>query len=227
MRTKIIYEDGDILVCEKPAGLAVQSARVSEPDMVSELKKYLADGGGPPYLGVIHRLDQPVSGLLVFAKKPGGAAKLSAQAAGGQMQKEYRAAVALPEGNPAQIEPGAFWECRDYLVKGTDGNAHVVSAGEKGAKEARLSCRCLQADGDRALLEIRLETGRFHQIRAQLAHIGMPILGDNRYGTALSRALSAGYGIRRIQLQAVSLCFCHPGTGKQVSYELEEKLGLC
>ena len=84
MKTKIIAEDSRILVCFKPAGLAVQSGRIGEPDMVSELKNYLAAkmtaGGGSPYLGVIHRLDQPVSGLLVFAKTPKAAAQLSSQA---------------------------------------------------------------------------------------------------------------------------------------------------
>lgn len=261
MRTQILYEDEDLLVCLKPAGLAVQSARPAEPDMQSELKNYLAGANRaagrrePVYLGIVHRLDQPVSGLLVFGKNRRSAALLSAQTAGNGMEKIYRAAVALPaepgsaagelrevpggaaggirEASPSKdpaggrdvLRPGRWTELTDHLLREPDG-ARVAGPEEPGAKPARLAFTCLEAKRDRALLEIRLYTGRYHQIRLQLAHAGMPILGDGRYATPASRALSERLSVRNIQLQAVKLAFTHPRTGKRVCYELENKLEL-
>lgn len=245
MKTGILFEDADILVCAKPAGLAVQSARISEPDMVSELKKYLAGQNkkGPVYLGVIHRLDQPVSGVVVFAKSKRAAAALSKQITEHRMQKTYRAVAALAEkeriqngtdgtGNGADFAfmhsgllPGEH-PLTDYMVKEPGGGARIAEPTEKEAKKAQLAYRCLAAAENRALLEIDLKTGRHHQIRVQMAHAGMPLLGDNRYGTQVSRELSARLGVRSIALQAVRLAFWHPVTGKKVWYELEEKLEL-
>lgn len=255
MKTQIIYEDKDMLVCFKPAGLAVQSGRASEPDMVSELKNYLARSGQrvvsvtgaggsvrcglpstqkPIYLGVIHRLDQPVSGLLVFAKNRRAAASLSRQAADHVMQKTYRAAVFFPEpkaggrGGAAagSAKKEAVHELTDYMVKEPGGGARIADPKEKDAKKAQLLYRCMERAGESALLEIDLKTGRHHQIRVQMAHAGMPLLGDARYGTEESRALSQRLGIRSVQLQAVKLAFVHPSTGKPVFFELTEKLEL-
>lgn len=232
MAVKIIYEDKDILVCEKPAGLAVQSARISEPDMVSELKNYLAGTPArksqssaarapqPVYLGVVHRLDQPVSGLLVFAKNKKSAAALSAQTAQHQMNKIYYAVVYTKEDLT-----GKSGKLTDWLIKEAS-VARVCEASQPGAKKAVLSWKCLACQENRALLEVELETGRFHQIRVQMAHAGMPLLGDLRYGSEESRAVSARLGIRTIRLQAVKLAFCHPTSGKKVCYELTDKLAL-
>lgn len=264
MRTRILAEEKEYLVCFKPSGLAVQSARASEADMVSELKNYLAKaarqqatgqkagsgsltarqqqtGGGntvapqrqlaasgkagfPSYLGVIHRLDQPVSGLLVFAKNQRAAAELSRQVADHVMKKTYRAVVWC-KGTELSPESDV---CRltDYMIKEAGGGARIVSAGEKDAKKAELIYRCLERDGDRALVEVDLLTGRHHQIRAQMANAGLPLLGDARYGSEESRAYSEEKRIRAVQLQAVKLAFLHPVTGKKVVYELDEKLGL-
>ena len=247
MKTEILYEDADILVCFKPAGLAVQSGRVSQPDMVSELKNYLAgkrekevkvEAAGrmqrttaPVYLGVVHRLDQPVSGILVFAKNAKSAASLSAQASDHRMQKIYRAEVALSETGSGDNGIGLFppsadgyVELEDTMEKGPDGTARIVPEGTKGAKRARLKYRVLERKQNRALLEIELLTGRYHQIRLQLSHAGLPILGDNRYGTPESRAFSERCSVRGIRLQAVGLYFFHPATGKRVCYELDEKM---
>ncbi len=250
MKTQILFEDRDLLVCCKPAGIAVQSGRISEPDMVSELKNYLAQSArqerarsgekgvaAPVYLGVIHRLDQPVSGIMVFAKNPGAAAALSRQAAGTDMKKTYRAVVFLPEkekraamaeADSLQGVPGDAIACSliDYIKKEPGGGARIAGPQEKEAKRAELSWRCLAREGQRALLEIELKTGRHHQIRVQLAHAGMPLLGDNRYGTAESRALSGRLGIEKIQLQAAELTFLHPVTKKRVCFEAAEKLQL-
>lgn len=219
MAVKIIYEDKDILVCEKPAGLAVQSARISEPDMVSELKNYLT-GKQPVYLGVVHRLDQPVSGLLVFAKNKKAAGALSTQTAQHQMNKIYYAVVYTREDLT-----GKRGTLTDWLVKEAS-IARVCDASQNGAKKAVLSWKCLACQENRALLEVELETGRFHQIRVQMAHAGMPLLGDQRYGSEESREVSMQLGIRTIRLQAVKLAFCHPTSGKRVCYELTDKLTL-
>lgn len=245
MKTQIIYEDNEILVCFKPAGLAVQSGRASEADMVSELKNYLARSKAdnfvlsvskagasvrcglpaskkPVYLGVIHRLDQPVSGLLVFAKTQRAAADLSRQVADHGVCKIYRAVVMASR----ELENGPQ-KMSDYMVKEPGGGARIASKGENGAKEGRLTWHCLEQKEGRALVEVALETGRHHQIRLQMSHAGMPLLGDNRYGNEESQALSRQLGIRMVQLQAVKLEFIHPVTKKKVCYELDKKMELC
>lgn len=245
MRAEIIYEDKDILVCNKPAGLAVQSGRISEPDLVSELKNYLSKGGRsvvcasgagacvrcgvpakkqPVYLGVIHRLDQPVSGLLVFAKNQRAAAALSGQVAERRLEKIYRAKVyagedaVLPEKEPAVL--------RDYMIKLPGGGARIAEASEPEAKEARLEYCCLERQENCALVEVSLDTGRHHQIRVQMGNAGMPLLGDTKYGSRESSRVSQEMGIRQIQLQAVRLSFVHPSTGKRVVYELTDKISF-
>lgn len=223
MRTQIVYEDEDILICRKPAGLATQSAVVSQPDVVSELKKYLSGA----YLGIVHRLDQPVEGLLVFAKSQRSAAMLSRQLGAGTLNKEYQAYV---YGQPQQ-ESG---ELLDFLCK--EGNvSRVVSETTPGAKKASLQYRMLKPAGD-ALhvtavqstqlagkcnhLAIHIDTGRFHQIRCQLAHAGMPILGDRKYGTAESMELSRQLGITQTALCACRIQLRHPVTGRDMTYEI-------
>lgn len=124
MKTEIVYEDRDILVCRKPAGLAVQSARTSQMDMESELRNYLRGGG----LHVIHRLDQPVEGLLVFAKSRNAAAKLEAQMQNGTVQKYYRALVC---GRMPQTEGRLI----DEIVKTGNGAAEIVTAGTGDIQE--------------------------------------------------------------------------------------------
>lgn len=242
MKTRILYEDKDILVCCKPAGIAVQSARATEPDVVSELKGYLAakgtaavetpgsmacvrcglpSGREPVYLGIIHRLDQPVSGILVFSKNRRAAAELSRQAADRSMEKVYRAVVRTEEALD-----GDWHELTDYMKKDRDGVARIAGSKDPEAKKASLRYRCLKQEGGRALLEVELETGRFHQIRLQLSNAGMPIVGDAKYAGECQRRADAEEGIRTIGLQAAKLCFTHPVTKKRVCYELDQKLEL-
>lgn len=221
MRTEILYEDAHILVCRKPAGIAVQSANASRADMESELKNYLSSTlpkGKAPYLGVVHRLDQPVKGVLVFAKTPQAAASLSKQVQDGTMEKIYHARV---YGHPAAEEE----TLTDYLYKdGSNNTSSVVTEafrkGPKGklAKEGKLSYRVLSRAGEGteayADLEVRLFTGRHHQIRVQLSHAGHPILGDTKYGNEASLALTERLEIKELALEAFSLRFRHPATGK-------------
>ncbi len=238
MRTKIIYEDEQVLVCHKPAGLAAQSAKVGQPDVVSELKKYLVAGNGSkgalcgngksrpgaarnadePYLGIVHRLDQPVEGLIVFAKTKETAAYLSKQLTENTLNKQYYAHVC---GKPEC----ATGELVDYLQK--DGNvAKVVPAGTPEAKKAVLQYRVAKEPDNQpgtSLLDIHIETGRFHQIRAQLSNAGWPILGDSKYGTEESLQLSRQLNIRNVALFAYKLEFVHPKTGKRMEFKLENK----
>lgn len=228
---EILYEDGEILVCRKEAGLAVQSARAGQMDLESLLKIYLtgkpsgggsvsrAAGGRAPYLGIIQRLDQPVEGLLVFAKTPGAAAELNRQQQQGRIKKEY---LALVEGIPAR-ESGRL---EDFLVKdGKTNTSRVVKDGTQGAKRALLEYRVERTvEGEdvsqaeslgtekKALLRIRLHTGRHHQIRVQLSAMGHPLAGDVKYG-----GHRAGGG--DIGLCAFKIGFFHPKTGKWMEFQ--------
>ena len=215
MRCEILYEDETIIVIRKPAGLATQSAKVGEPDAVSELKKYLAENGQKnPYIGVVHRLDQPVEGLLVFAKTKDAAAGLTKQLSTGTLNKKYYALVC---GKP-EAEEG---ELVDYLVK-EQSLAKVVPEGTPDAKKAVLQYKVLKRMPEGlALLDIHIDTGRFHQIRVQMSNAGMPLLGDMKYGSDASVAFSREVGVRFVALYAYHLEFKHPITKKVMSYELQ------
>jgi len=205
----IVYEDKDILVCRKPAGLAVQSARVSTPDLVSELKNYLAEKN-EPYLAVIHRLDQPVEGLLVFAKNKKAAKNLNEQLRQNEFGKAYYA-VAF---NQPVVQEGVL---EDYMIK-EGAKAKIVPADTPGAKKAVLHYRLIAMKQGRTLYEVRLETGRFHQIRAQMAHAGMPLLGDKKYADAAITLYSEAHGIKNVALCAYKLKLAHPGTGEEMLF---------
>ena len=236
---RIIYEDSALLVCYKPPGLAVQSAGLGTMDMESLLRRHLAEEGkavnqkGIPYLGMIHRLDQPVEGLLVFAKTPEAAAFLSRQAQGKDMGKEYLALVQPTKEGRSFLEKlpgGGEKRLEDFLVK--DGRTHmsrIAQAGERGAKKAALFLSVEEEQGDKALLHIRLETGRHHQIRVQLSNAGLPIAGDRKYGGAWpqadpDRAEGRPNGTENLRFPALCayrLSFTHPKTGKRMKFELE------
>ncbi|MGN0430237.1 MAG: RluA family pseudouridine synthase [Acetatifactor sp.] len=220
MRTKVIYEDKDIMVIHKPAGLATQTGQIGSMDVVSELKNYLAAKGEDSYVGVIHRLDQPVEGLLVFAKNKRAAAHLSGQLAKDNLNKEYDAVVC------------GVTECReetltDYLRKGNDSRAQVVTGEEARFPDARRAVLhyCVKEEAPpfpgTTLIHVTLQTGRFHQIRAQMAHAGYPLLGDVKYGNEMSAELSRQYGIRQVALCASAMSLQHPVTGKKLHFEIK------
>lgn len=236
MKSRILYEDTELIVCHKPAGIATQTARVGQRDMVSETVTYLASKekknpsakdkkpiGQQPYVGVVHRLDQPVEGILVFARNKETAAGLSRQITEEQMEKDYYAVVCgqdIPEEG----------ELVDYLVK--DGRTNLSKAVNKevqGAKEARLRFRILQirqmefSEGISqkiALAKIRLQTGRHHQIRIQMANKGLSLLGDRKYADVQTVRLSEQLGIKEIALCAGRLAFMHPATGKKMVFSV-------
>ena len=241
MKSKIVYEDKNILVVYKPSGLATQTARVGQPDVVSELQNYCSrnpaalDNRGRdraldgryarPYIGVVHRLDQPVEGLLVFAKDKTSAARLSAQLGGGSLNKRYYAVVF---GIP-QTESG---ELVDYLIKDTKTqSARVVTEqAAKGKmpegeipKKAVLRYQVLKEIREPyplTLMDIHIETGRFHQIRAQLAHAGLPILGDSRYAGPGVCDVGRELEVMNVALCAYGLTFSHPVTGENMEFTI-------
>lgn len=215
----ILYEDRAIIVCQKPAGLAVQNAGIGKMDMESALKNYLAEKNteGIPYLGIISRLDQPVEGVLVFAKTSRAAAGLSRQMKKNEIEKVYLAVSdRMPPEKKGQLE--------DYLKKDGRNNSSVVAEpGTKGAKKAKLFYRVVSTlpdsrteTGMRCLLRIRLETGRHHQIRVQMAHAGMPLVGDRKYYPEDKSGLSLG-------LCSSVLRFIHPESGKKMEFQAEPK----
>ena len=200
----ILYEDNQILVCKKDAGIAVQTARIGQMDLESLQKNHLAakqSEGYPPYLAVIHRLDQPVCGVLVFAKTPFAAKELNKQITNHTMGKYYLAEV-------DSVIPKEADTLTDYLIKDAKTNtSRVVSKGTPGGKEAILHYK----KKDDTHLEIELVTGRHHQIRVQLAHAGMPLKGDVKYNPNGEKCTELG-------LCAYRLCFQHPKTGKEMEF---------
>lgn len=215
----ILYEDKEIIGCQKPAGVAVQTARMGQMDMESALKNYLAQqkgDGRTPYLGIIHRLDQPVAGVLVFAKTPQAAKELSRQITDHTMEKYYHGIIC---GHAPQNEGTLV----DYLLKdGRTNMSKVVPKGTKGAKEAVLHYRvCEEQDAKgREILEIHLITGRHHQIRVQLSHAGIPLVGDYKYNPAqAAEELRESMGLEAFRLE-----FYHPKTKKKICLTAQSTL---
>ena len=228
MQTQIVYEDEAVLVIRKPAGLATESAGIGQKDVVSDLKNYVAkkNPGKMPYLGVVHRLDQPVEGLLVFAKTKKAAENLTAQLGKGTLKKEYLAVVCgkVPE-NTGRLVDYLAKEKVMAVVRDTadaqaekDADVQAEKAADPQAKKAVLTYTKKAETEKFTLLAVQIETGRFHQIRAQLSHAGFPILGDEKYGSEESKELSREKKIRFTALCAASLSFRHPVTGKIMAF---------
>lgn len=212
---RILYEDHDLLVCVKPAGIAAQTKKSGQQDMVSLLQNYRHQNGEEPYIGLVHRLDQPVEGILVFGKHAGSAAALSRQLTQGSFSKGY---LAVTEG----IMPSREGKLVDFLKK--DGRANrsaVVGQTEPGAKRAELLYQVLQTDPREQpvqnLVKIQLLTGRHHQIRVQMAHLGTPLAGDRKYARQSKRAETCREGLG---LCACELEFYHPAEKKRMNFEI-------
>ena len=239
MGLNIIFEDDHVLVVKKDAGIPVQAGRMRIMDLQGLIKNELYKrnrGGGEPYLGLVHRLDQPVEGVLVFAKTPFAAKELSRQVTDGTMQKYYLALCKLENsgsgkrGKPVHIvdnvdnhvENSKILE--DFLLKnGKTNTSQVVSAKTKDAKLARLEYWTLSCENSRKLVKIKLITGRHHQIRVQMAHHGTPLVGDTKYNPHpvetddVDKYGGKGYGVA---LCAYRLELIHPKSGKLLSFEV-------
>jgi len=207
---RIVYEDDFLFVIWKPAGIPVQSARAAVPDVMCLLRNTLLERGiRAPWLGLVNRLDQPVEGIFLVAREERAAAELSRQAGGHRdMEKRYQALVRgkLPEKKGVLV---------DYLQKDSRTNtSRVVSSGSKGARRCELFYEVTEEREEESLLKIRLLTGRHHQIRVQLAHAGVPIVGDRKYGKADTDK-------RPLCLCACELAFIHPKTKEKMRFQVK------
>lgn len=218
---EIIFEDKDILVCIKPSGVPTQSKHIGTPDMVSILKNHIHHSKqqkGEPYLALIHRLDQPVAGLLVFAKNPAAAKSLNRQLQSSGFGKHYLAVLSsVPTLSESTLE--------NYLVKdGRTNVSRICTPDTPGAKIARLHYKIIRCNAPLALAEITLDTGRHHQIRVQMSHIGCPVLGDAKYTpAAFCTDIPPS---NQLQLYAARLSFRHPASGAPLSFTYDPKLSF-
>lgn len=202
----ILYEDNHVLVALKPPNMLAQADDTGDTDLLTYLKqdlkvRYQKPGG--VYLGLVHRLDRPVGGLMVFARTSKAAARLSAQFQKHELGREY---LLIAEG---QVSPS--FTLIDYLVKDARLNrVSVTNADDKRAKEAVLHGKCLVQRDNTSLCAVRLETGRNHQIRVQMSHYKHPLWGDNRYGHGIPG--------QQIALWGYKLRFEHPVTHQQLAF---------
>jgi 23S rRNA pseudouridine1911/1915/1917 synthase len=214
----ILCEDGPLIAVNKPAGLLTQGVPQGHPTLEGRVKAYLKQKYAKPgnvYLGVPHRLDRPVSGIVVFAKNSKAAARLAEQFRERSVQKVY---LAVTERTP---DPPSG-RLTDWLLKdAAAAHVTVVEPDTAGAKEAILDYRVLAEHGGRALVEIELHTGRMHQIRVQLASRGWNIVGDLQYGAALTPDELATHDrlASPIALHAWRLSLFHPIRYDRLSLE--------
>lgn len=216
-KIKVIYEDNHIIVVEKPVNVPSQSDKTGDMDVLSMIKEYLKEKyhkSGNVYLGLIHRLDRPVGGVMVYAKTSKAAARLSEQVREKMMEKKYLSIVDGKMEKESNI-------LEDYLWKNESTNlSKVVKEGTKNAKYAKLEYKVIKYEKeiDLSVLEIKLYTGRHHQIRVQFSSRNHSIYGDQKYGTR-------GRG-KQIALWAYELSFEHPTTKKRLTFKaVPEKIG--
>lgn len=203
----ILFEDNHLIVALKPPRMLTQGDATGDADLLSLLKAYVKEKYNKPgdaYLGLVHRMDRPVGGLLVFARTSKAAARLSEQIRDNTLAREY---VLVCEGKT----PARF-TLKDYLVKDRESNTVRVLPQylKLQGKEAVLFGHTVSFSEEKSLVTVRLQTGRAHQIRAQMAHFGHPLLGDARYNKDAKGGLIALWGMR--------LAFNHPITKKAMVF---------
>ena len=214
---KVIYEDNHIIVVEKKPNIPSQKDKTEDIDMLTIIKQYIKEKYNKPgevYLALIHRLDRPVGGVMVFAKTSKAAARLSEEVRSRNLKKEY---LVIVDGK-MEKEEGIL---ENYLQKNEKTNtSKVVKEGTKNSKYAKLDYKVLKYNEEinLSVLKINLHTGRHHQIRVQLANSGHSICGDQKYGTRGKN--------KQIRLWAYKLSFTHPTTKEQLTfYSIPEKIG--
>ena len=214
---KVIYEDNHIIVVEKPVNVPSQSDKTGDIDLLSMIKDYLKEKYNKPgnvYVGLVHRLDRPVGGVMVYAKTSKAAARLSEQVRNKTMTKKY---LTIVNGKMDKVQD----VLEDYLLKNERTNlSKVVPKDSKNAKYAKLDYKVIKYDEEIKLsvLEVNLHTGRHHQIRVQLSSRNHSIYGDQKYGTR-------GRG-KQIALWAYEISFEHPITKERLTFKTSpEKIG--
>jgi len=209
-RINIIYEDNHLLVVEKPANMLSQADSTGDEDLLTVLKNDLKVRHNKPgnvYLGLVHRLDRPVGGVMVFAKTSKSASRLSDQIRRGVFRKTY---LAVTEGKL----PEKSGRLEHYLKKDNNSNMVYVAGSESdGAKKAVLDYTVLEEREGLSIVRITLHTGRPHQIRVQMAYSGAPLYGDMRYGKERSRP-----GVQ-IALWSYRIAFEHPTAKEMLEFE--------
>lgn len=216
-KLKVIYEDNHIIVVEKIPNVPSQSDKTGDIDMLTMVKQYIKEKYNKPgnvYLGLVHRLDRPVGGIMIFAKTSKAASRLSDQVREKVFKKKYLAVVdGKIENKSGTLE--------DYLYKDERNNiSKVVNKGKKNAKFAKLDYDVIKYDEVKnlSLVKVNLHTGRHHQIRVQLSNFGHSIFGDQKYGTR-------GQG-KQIALWAYELTIKHPITKEEITFkDLPESVG--
>ncbi len=203
----VLYEDNHVLVAVKQPNTLTQGDETGDPDLLSQVRHYVEEKyqkPGKAYIGLVHRMDRPVGGLLVFARTSKAAERLSLQVREHRLCREY---VCVSEG---KTEPR--FRLVNYLKKDEAKNMVTVLPDYLRAegKEAILNGMTVSVKNGRSLCAIRLETGRAHQIRAQMAHAGHPLIGDHRYGN--------GKGTEQIALYGMRLSFEHPTTHQKMTF---------
>lgn len=214
---EILYEDNQILVVVKPQNMPSQEDSSKDEDLLSYLKKYIKEKYNKPgnvYLGLVHRLDRPTGGIMVFARTSKSADRLSKQIQNGDFEKTYLAVVlGKPKDKTLRLV--------NYLKKDEKNNiVAIVPQSEHGAKYSELIYDTVENKETVSLLKVNLKTGRSHQIRVQLSSLGYPIFGDAKYN-------GNKFGNSNLALWAYKLCFTHPTTKQKmqfISFPPEDKM---
>ncbi len=199
----VLYEDNQIVVVIKPHNVPTQADESGDDDMLSKVKRYVKEKynkDGEAFIGLVHRLDRPTGGIMVFARNSKSASRLSAQFAGRDVKKTYYAITTkVPQAKTGHLVHNLKKDEKNNIVK-------IVPISEEGSKKAELDYKVLQIEGENALVEVNPLTGRGHQIRVQFAGINCPLYGDSKYGKDKSK-ISNNLG-----LWAGKLEFIHPTT---------------
>lgn len=210
-KLNVIYEDNHIIVVIKPQNIPTQEDDSKDKDLLTMVKEYIKEKDNKPgnvFVGLVHRLDRPTGGVMVFAKTSKAASRLSTQIANGTLEKKYLAVVLnKPRENRMKLI--------NYLKKNPRTNTvQVVPELTDGAKRAELEYNVLDKKEKVSLVEVKLYTGRSHQIRVQMKHIGCPVYGDVKYG---GDKLAKGHNLA---LWAYELKFQHPTTKENLTFRV-------
>lgn len=209
-KLNVLYEDNHVIVVEKKPNILSQSDITGDEDLLTDVKEYVKEKYNKPgnvYIGLVHRLDRPVGGIMVFARTSKAAKRLNEQIQNHEFNKTY---VAVLKG-VLKEEKGHL---TDYLYKDKEGISKVVDKEYDGAKKSELDYEVIGYSNNNTIVKINLITGRHHQIRLQFSNLGYPLIGDKRYGDNSDN---------QIMLYAYKLSFVHPVTKEQLEFKLLPK----